>query len=318
MARHNIVLGRDAAFTGDRGYAGFRSDATPDDRQQYGYSATSAPTAQPGYGTASPQGAGQDPYAAQQSAPSQQDLEALYARPSASSHDTGRMTMGHALNAITVTLGIIIVLGLGVMLAPRVLAASTGQDLRELSIGVGMLTVIPGLIGGFILGLVNSIKKRPSAVLTLAYAVFEGLLLGGLSTLFEVAYPGIAIQAVGATFAVAGTVFVLFRTGFLRTTPKLNRIAAVAGFAYLIFLVVNIGVNLLLGIQLYDGVLGLVIGALAVGLCSYCLVGDLEEVQNGVRNGVPREYAWRCAFALAATLVWMYIEILRIISILRD
>ncbi len=183
----------------------------------------------------------------------------------------------------------------------------------------GGATII-GLIGGLITSLVNIFKKTPpSPVLVLAYALFfEGLLLGGISGSMEIIYPGIALQAVVGTLAVAGTVLVLFRVGVLRTSPVLTKIFMVAMIAYLIFGLVNIGYLLFTGGQsLRDGVIGLVIGGLAVVMASYSLVMDFEDVQRAANAGVPRVYAWRCAFGLAVTLVWLYIEILRIIAIFR-
>lgn len=87
--------------------------------------------------------------------------------------------------------------------------------------------------------------------------------------------------------------------------------------AYGIFLLVNIGSMLLLGQNMREGWLGLVIGGIAVVMASYSLVMDFEDVQHATEAGVPRKYAWRIAFGLAVTLIWMYIEILRILAILR-
>lgn len=302
MARHNIIFGNDKAL--NNGYAGF-DDRTPVDDRARG-----------GFGRSAPQFGAQAPQYGQ--APStQDDLEASFSRPSATGHDTGRMTMRDALNAVTATLGVVIVVGLGVGVMPTVLRVVSGEQGDELGqlIMLGALGI--GLVGGIVTGLVNAFKRTPSAPLVLAYAVFQGLLLGGLSALFETRYPGIALQAIGATLAVAGTVLVLFRIGVLRTSPRLNKIFMVAMVAYLAFCLVNIGFSIFAGYDLRQGVLGLVIGAIAVVMASYSLVMDFEDVQRGVNAGVPRSYAWRCAFGIAATLVWMYIEILRILSILR-
>lgn len=309
MARHNIVLGNDRAFTGT--YAGFGDGRRVDDRQQADPYGSPAGHAQPQYGQGGPYG---------QQAPSPESLEAMYARPAATGHDTGRMTMRDALNAITATLGIIIVVGFAVGLSPIVLQAALGSQGAELGMLVAMGSLVIGLVGGTILGLVNAFKRQPSAILVLAYAVFEGLLLGGLSTLIDAGIPGqsVALQAVLGTLVVAGTVLVLFRMGVLRTSPRLTKIFMVAMVAYLLFGLVNIGLMLFTGVSLRDGMLGVAIGALAILMASYSLVMDFEDVQNGVNNGIPRVFAWRCAFGLAATLVWMYIEILRILSIFRS
>lgn len=321
MSRHNPILGNDRAFTGT--YAGFDGGRV-DDRQaprdpyggaqgyaspQYGQSAQYGQPAQGQHGQATEYG---------QQAPRREDLEAMYARPSATGYDTGRMTMRDALNAITATLGVIVLVAAAVMAAPIALGLALGTQGAELGYGLAMIATLVGLVGGLVLGLVNAFKKQPSAFLVLAYAVFEGLLLGGISTSFEVIYPGIVLQAVMGTLAVATTILVLFRVGVLRTSPRLTKIFMVAMLAYLGFCLVNIGMLAITGTDLRSGMLGLAIGALAVLMASYSLVMDFEDVQRGVSNGVPRVFAWRCAFGLAATLVWMYIEILRIFSIFRD
>lgn len=293
MARHNVIFGRDQAVQQGARYTGPQfGQAGPAPQQQTQWSSGFAPQQSP-------------------------DLEAMYARPAASGHDTGRMTMRDALNAITATLGVIVVVGFVIGITPRVLAAVGGESGVALGIALAGGATIIGLIGGLVTGLVNAFKKQPSAILVLAYAVFEGLLLGGISGTMELMYPGIALQAVLGTLGVAATVLVMFRLGILRTSPRLNKIFGVAMIAYMLFLLVNIGYLLFTGQSLRDGLIGLVIGGLAVVMASYCLVMDFEDVQSAANAGVPRNYAWRCAFGLAATLVWLYVEILRILSILR-
>src|SRR5699024_1353513 len=112
-------------------------------------------------------------------------------------------------------------------------------------------------------------------------------------------------EAVGGTLAVRGTVLVLFRLGVLSTSPRLNKIFLVAMIAYGIFLLVNIGSMLRLGQNMREGWLCLVIGRIAVVLASYSLVMDFEHVQPATAAGPPGTYAWRIAFGLAVTLIWM-------------
>ena len=180
----------------------------------------------------------------------------------------------------------------------------------------GLATLV-GVIGGLVAALVNIFKKQPSPVAVLAYAVFEGLFLGGISGTMEFFYAGIALQAVVGTLAVAGTVLVLFRMGILRTSPKLTKIFMVAMIAYMLFSLVNIGAMLLAGQSLREGALGLAIGGLAVVMASYSLVMDFEDVQRASDSGMPRVYAWRLAFGISVTMVWLYVEVLRILMILR-
>ncbi|ASK66420.1 hypothetical protein CFK39_12010 [Brachybacterium avium] len=297
MARHNIVFGRDQSVRGGANHHA----------PQFGQSARTAPAQDTQWSSGfAPQGAQQG-----------DSLEAIYARPSATGHDTGRMTLKDALNAITATLGIIVVVGFAVALLPYALSLVAGEAGAQAGLAITGVATLIGVIGGLVAALVNIFKKQPSPVAVIAYAGFEGLFLGGISGTLEYFYPGIALQAVVGTLAVAGTVLVLFRMGVLRTSPRLNKIFFVAMIAYLLFGLVNIGLMLMTGQNLRDGMLGLAIGGLAVVMASYSLVMDFEDVQRAVEGGVPRKYAWRVAFGLAVTMVWMYIEILRILAILR-
>lgn len=292
MARHNIVFGRDQAVQGQN------------------YTAPQFGQSQGGQAQGTQWSSGFD-----QQSPD--NLEAMYARPSAGGHDTGRMTLRDALNAITATLGLIVVVGFAVGVLPTVLGLVAGEQGASAGMMLAQVSLVVGLIGGLVTALVNIFKKQPSPILVLAYAAFEGLLLGGFSAVLGAAFPGIALQAVFGTLAVAGTVLVLFRMGILRSSPKLTKIFMVAMVAYLLFGVVNIVYIFASGGSLREGVFGLVIGGLAVVMASYSLVLDFEDVQRASNAGVPRVYAWRCAFGIAATMVWLYIEILRILSILR-
>ncbi|MGO1409041.1 MAG: Bax inhibitor-1/YccA family protein [Brachybacterium sp.] len=297
MARHNIVFGRDQSVQGGADHSA----------PQFGQSARNAPAQDTQWSS------GFGGQGAQQG----DSLEAIYARPSASGHDTGRMTMRDALNAITATLGIIVVVGFAVAILPYALELVAGEAGAQAGLAIAGVATVVGVIGGLVAALVNIFKKQPSPVAVIAYSVFEGLFLGGISGILENQFPGIALQAVVGTLAVAGTVLVLFRMGVLRTSPRLNKIFFVAMIAYMLFGLVNIGMMLMTGTNLRDGVLGLAIGGLAVVMASYSLVMDFEDVQHAAEAGVPRKYAWRVAFGLAVTMVWMYIEILRILAILR-
>lgn len=294
MARQNIVFGRDQAVHSGANYHA----------PQFGQSAQTAPAQSTQWSTGFDQ-QGHD------------RLESMYNSPSATGHDTGRMTLKDALNAITATLGIIMVVGFVVAMMPFALALVGGQAGAQAGLALAGGATLIGIIGGLVAALVNIFKKQPSPIAVIAYAVFEGLFLGGISGTMEYFYPGIALQAVVGTLAVAGTILVLFRVGVLRTSPRLTKIFTVAMVAYMLFMLVNIGLMLVTGTSLRDGVLGLIIGGLAVVLASYSLVMDFEAVQHSSEAGVPRKYAWRLAFGIAVTMVWLYVEVLRILMILR-
>jgi uncharacterized YccA/Bax inhibitor family protein len=184
-----------------------------------------------------------------------------------------------------------------------------------------------GAIAGLALGLVNAFKREPSPVLIFLYAAAQGLFLGGISQFFEAQWPGIVVQAVLGTFSVFFVTLLLFRSGKVRTSPRATKIFMVAIVGYLVFVVVDILLSVFgvvpgmfgaRGILLFGWLpLGVVVGLLAVLLAAYSLVMDFEFVKNGVENRVPRKYGWSAAFGLMVTLIWLYIEILRIIAIVR-
>jgi len=229
--------------------------------------------------------------------PTPDDLDTMYQRPAATTVDTGRLTYDDVVvkTALTFT----------VLLA----GAAVGWNVPGL--------MIVGAIVGLVLGLVNSFKKSPSPVLILAYAAFEGLFVGGISQLYEARFSGIVAQAVLGTFSVFVAVLFGVRSGRLRTSPRLNKIFFAAIIGYLIFSLVNVALVAFAGQNLRGGLLGLVIGAFAVVLAAYSLVMDFEFIAKGVRAGAPATFAWTAAFGLVVTLVWLYLEILRILSILR-
>jgi uncharacterized YccA/Bax inhibitor family protein len=183
------------------------------------------------------------------------------------------------------------------------------------------ILMLPGAIIGLVLGLVNAFKKQPSVPLIVLYAGFQGLFLGGFSKFMEQMYSGIVMQAIIGTLCVFGVTLLLFRSGKVRTSPRMNKIFMIAIFGYLAFSVVNV-ILMLTGVNpnpwgMRSGWIGVAIGVLAVLLAAYSLVMDFEAIQNGVKNRVPEKWAWAAAFGLMVTLIWLYVEILRILAILR-
>lgn len=229
-------------------------------------------------------------------------LQGMYQQPSATSHDTGRMTVGDTINKTILTLGLV------------VLGAAAGWAVPIL--------MLPGALVGFVLGLVNVFKKKPSPALILLYAAAQGLFLGGLSQFLNGLYPGVAIQAVVATFCVAGVTLALYRSGKYRMSPKLNKMFMIAMIGMVVFSLVNM-VMMMTGtvdgmFGMRSGIFGVVIGVIAVLLATYALVSDFTMIEELSRQGAPAIMAWRGAFGLTMTLVWLYLEILRILAILRE
>ncbi|MBX0301057.1 Bax inhibitor-1/YccA family protein [Cryobacterium sp. 1639] len=246
---------------------------------------------------------------------SDNDLNALYNAPSAGSQDTDRMTYEDTIRKS--------VLAFGVMLA----AAAASWVITPYVPFVFIL----GAIVGLVLGLVNAFKKEPSAPLILAYAGFQGLFVGGISRVFEQSAPGVVSQAVIATLVVVGVTLALFRSGKIRASKKATKVFLIAMIGYAVFSLVNIGMMMFgavdggfgmrsasIGILGFDIKLGLVIGVLAVLMAAYSLVLDFDFIQKGVNNRAPRKYGWTGAFGIMVTVVWLYVELLRIFMIARE
>ena len=222
-------------------------------------------------------------------------LEDLYNAPAASSMRTGRMTIDDVVTRTGILFAVLVV---------------TGAGAWTLNFGGGALMV--GLLGGFVLAMVNSFSKTVRPALIVAYAAFEGVALGTLSHIYNSAYPGIVSQAVIATLcAFAGMLFA-YRSGKIRVTPKFTRImlGALVGYFFLGIITIFTGFP--------GGSTGILIGLAGVGLASFFLVLDFDQIEKGIAAGAPEQESWRAAFGLMVTVVWLYLEVLRLLSILRN
>lgn len=187
------------------------------------------------------------------------------------------------------------------------------------SLAMGLALV--GMIGGLIAALVTIFKKTWSPITAPIYALLEGLVLGGVSAAFEARYHGIAIQAVSLTF---GTMFVLllaYRSGLIPVTQnfRLGIVAATGGIA--IFYVLSLVLGLF-GIHFTSafgsGPIGIAFSVFVVIVAALNLVLDFDFIESGVRAGAPKYMEWYAAFGLMVTLIWLYLEIIRLLSKLRD
>ncbi len=174
----------------------------------------------------------------------------------------------------------------------------------------GALAII-GLVVGFILAMVNTYSKKIRPALVIAYAAAQGLALGTISWMYEQQYQGIVGQAVVATACAFTGVLVAYKSGKIRVTPKFTRIASGSIVGYFVFSLFSIFVGF------PTGGLGMLISIGGVAIASIFIVMDLDQIEKAVAAKVPAEESWRCAFGLMVTLVWLYLEVLRLISILR-
>ena len=180
--------------------------------------------------------------------------------------------------------------------------------------------LIGGLIGGLILCLVTCFKRAWAPVTSPGYALCEGLVLGAISALFERKYPGIVPQAVGLTMSVTAGLLLAYKSGLIRATEnfKLGVVAATAGICllYLVSMVLNLFGT---GIPyIHDaGPIGIIFSLFVVTIAALNLVLDFDFIESGVSAGAPKYMEWYGAFGLLVTLVWLYIEILRLLAKLR-
>ncbi|MDR6791579.1 putative YccA/Bax inhibitor family protein [Pseudarthrobacter oxydans] len=296
-----MALGGNPIFNG-KSFRG-ATQAPPVPQAPYGHQ----PYGQQPYGQA-PYGQapyGQQGYGQPQNMTDEQ-LRQMYNQPAAGPADTGRMTYDDVIIKTAACLGVLLV-GAGVTMF--------------VGLGLASMLMIVGALGGFVLALVNTFKKQPSPALILAYAGLEGLFLGGLTRVLDTMYPGVGLQAVIGTLSVFTVTLLLFKSGKVRATPKAMKFFMIALAGYALFSVVNL-VMMLTGLTsepfgLRSGIIGVVIGILAIGLAAFSLVMDFTSIEAGVQRGAPQRFSWTAAFGLTVTLVWLYVEIIRLLAILR-
>ncbi|MCO4274483.1 Bax inhibitor-1/YccA family protein [Pseudarthrobacter sp. HLT3-5] len=266
-----------------------------------------APYGQAQYGQRAP-GQVMDPQNGwgQQQNMTDEQLRQMYNKPAAGPADTGRMTYDDVIVKTAACLGVLLA-GAAVTLF--------------VSMGLASILMIIGALGGFVLALVNTFKKQPSPALILAYAGLEGLFLGGLTRVLDLMYPGVGLQAVIGTLSVFTVTLLLFKSGKVRASPKAMKFFMIALVGYGLFSVVNL-VMMMTGMTtepfgLRSGIIGVVIGILAIGLAAFSLVMDFTSIEAGVQSGAPQRFSWTAAFGLTVTLVWLYVEIIRVLAILR-
>ncbi len=240
---------------------------------------------------------------------SSQQLDELYQRPAATPVETERMTYEDTIVKTVVAFAILLA------------GAAVGWFVPVLA--------LPAALVGFVLALVNIFKKKPSKALVLAYSAVQGVLLGGITVFLESAMPGIALQAITATLVVVGVTLALFANGKIRASRRATKIFLIAMVGYAAFSLINMGLMLFgvnqdpwglrsTPIEFLGGLpLGAVLGVLVVFMAAYSLVLDFDQIQQGVRNGAPRIYSWSGVFGIVMTVVWLYVELLRLIAILR-
>ena len=236
--------------------------------------------------------------------------EAMMNAPAADSVDRGQMTYDDVVVKSLMCFGLLV--------AGAVVGWMAGVIVPGLALlaalGLCAVTLVLGLFVRF------SKKVRPGAII--AYSLIEGFVLGALSFAFEMLYPGIVVLAVMATLVVIGVTLAAFSFGFVRNSKTLTRVAVLGSVAFAIYYGVSfllavtgtVDMTLVRNITVFGIPLGVIIGVLAVFIGVLCLVRDFDAVKVGVNAGVPVKYSWLCTFAIMTDVIWIYLEILRILS----
>ncbi|MBM7807400.1 putative YccA/Bax inhibitor family protein [Geodermatophilus bullaregiensis] len=302
MPSHNPVFGRGFANTasgggqqqfGQQQYGQQGYGAPGYGQQQYGQQGYAAPGygqqyGQPGYGA--PQGYGAPAPAGQPFSP-----------PA-----TRYMTMDDVVQKTGLSF-------LVTVLAAAVVWALPGQAAWGLA--------LPAVLVAFVLGLVIAFKQIANPAATLAYGALYGVALGAISEAFNTIYPGIVVQAIIGTFGVFAGMLVVYKTGAIRVTPKLTRWVVGALFGVLALVLVNLVIGFFVpgGLGLRDGgPLAIVFSLVVIGVAAFSLLLDFDMADEAIRRGAPAKFAWYIAFGLLVTVVWLYLEILRLLSYFQD
>lgn len=191
----------------------------------------------------------------------------------------------------------------------------------ETNPSLGMSMLFGGMVVAFVLAMINSFKTVPSPALILGYAFFEGLMLGAVSRMYAGVYDGVVPKAIGATVVTALVMFVLFKTKLIRNSPTLMRVIFVGMASLCVFYLVNFVVSLIFPalnfshFTVFGFPLWVVVSLVAIVLAALSLVSDFDFIFQAVENRAPARTAWTCAFGLMVTLVWLYLEFLRLLAI---
>jgi len=178
-----------------------------------------------------------------------------------------------------------------------------------------------GMIVGLVAALVTAFKPNLARITAPIYSIAQGVALGAISKMFEIAYDGIVLQAVGATIGVFAVMLFMYRTRIIRVTSKFRRIVVGATLGLMLFYGVSLLINLFGGnvsfFQSNSG-LSIIFSIFVAGLAAANLALDFDFIERGEREGFPKQMEWFAAFGVIVTLVWLYLEILRLLAKLRD
>ncbi|ANS78721.1 putative CONSERVED TRANSMEMBRANE PROTEIN [Serinicoccus hydrothermalis] len=240
---------------------------------------------------------------------SDQQLQDMYDQTPAGPAQTGRLTLDDVIVKSLMLFGIVVVV-----------AAATWMFVGaqpDVTTPIWLL----GMFGSLALSFAIGFSKKVNVGLILVHAVLQGLFIGAVSVTFIDMYEGVVTTAVIATVATFAGMFIGWKAGFIKVTSKSRRIFGMFAMGYLVFLLVNLAASFMgfgEGWGIYSGPLGILVSLLGVGLASYSLAVDFDSVDRAVSGGAPEKYSWLLGHGLVASLVWLYIEFLRLFAILQS
>ena len=265
---------------------------------------------QPVYSTAQ---AGTQGYPVSSSSEEQMaSYEAMMNAPAADAVDRGTMTFDDVVVKSLMCFGLLLV------------GATAGWLTGIVAMGIALVLFFAScaVTLGLAIFIRLSKKIRPGAIVT--YSLIEGFSLGVISYTFEAYFPGIVISAVLATLVVIGTTLAAFTMGFVRNSSTVTRVAGIGSVAFFFYYIVTFALSVTGMVDMravnttpvFGIPLGVIIGVLAVFIGVLCLVRDFDAVKVGVTSNVPEKYSWLCTFAIMTDVIWIYLEILKILSYL--
>jgi uncharacterized YccA/Bax inhibitor family protein len=201
------------------------------------------------------------------------------------------------------------------LLALVVLSAGAVWTLVPAESAIGL--ALPAAMLGLVLGLVISFARITNPLVITAYAVIEGVFVGGVSQYFNTRFPGIVMQAVIATLGVFLLMAFLYKSGTIRATPKFVRFMVGALFGAAAVIVINFIITLITGEATFlrdGGPIAILVSLVFIVIAALSFILSFHEVEEGVRLGLPQRYAWACSFGILVSLIWLYIEMLRLLS----
>ncbi len=222
--------------------------------------------------------------------------------------DSQRMTVEGTINKTGILLLIVVAVG-----------AWAWQTMLN-DPGLGRTLMYTGMFGGIVVGLVVAFKPKAAPIGSMIYAALQGLFVGGLSALFEARYPGLVMQAVGLTVAVMFSMLFCYRTGLIKVTETFKKVIIFATMGIAVFYLISIIASFGFGAQISyfqtENASLMSIG-LSVVICAVAalnLVLDFDFIERGSENNMPKHFEWYGAFGLMVTIVWLYIELLRLLA----